>query len=172
MTDSELFFSLLRVTAAQVLRAAGLTTAKPSVVDAFTDILARYLTLLGATTRNFAEVAGRTEAELDDVRLALEHVGLVRPLNIYNDPFDEDTRGVDSLLDWFRGPQAVELRRVAGFGGGVRPRQIASASGGVETNGTALAGGSATGTGIDGGLKNEEWVAALRKLSEKRGAAS
>jgi len=137
-------------------------------VDAFTDILARYLTLLGATTRNFAEVAGRTEAELDDVRLALEHVGLVQPLNIYNDPFDEDTRGVDSLLDWFRGPQAAELRRVAGFGNGAG----SSADGGVETNGTALAGGGAAGAGIDGGLKNEEWVAALKKLSEKRGATS
>lgn len=36
MSDGELFFSLLRINAAQILRAAGLTTAKPSVLDAFT----------------------------------------------------------------------------------------------------------------------------------------
>jgi transcription initiation factor TFIID subunit 3 len=138
MSDSELFFSLLRITSAQILRAAGLTTAKPSVVDAFTgrfhplpppppkvylanpieplvDIVARYLMLLGTTTRDMAESSGRLQAELDDVRLALEHVGLVRPLNIFNDPYDDDTRGVDALIEWFRGPQAAEMRRVAGF---------------------------------------------------------
>ena len=36
MSESDLFFSLLRVSATQILRAAGLTTAKPSVIDAFT----------------------------------------------------------------------------------------------------------------------------------------
>lgn len=36
MNDQELFFALLRVSAAQSLRAAGLTTAKPSVLDAVT----------------------------------------------------------------------------------------------------------------------------------------
>lgn len=41
MSESELFFSLLRITAAQTLRAAGLTTAKPSVVDAFTGLSRR-----------------------------------------------------------------------------------------------------------------------------------
>lgn len=162
MSESELFFSLLRVSATQILRAAGLTTAKPSVIDAFTgtpppshhptpnshthpDILARYLLLLGSTTRDIAESSGRLNAELDDVRLALEHVGLVRPLNVYSDGRDEDTRGVDGLVEWFRGGQAAELRRVAGYGGGKEVGVLEGA-----------------------GVKNEEWVAALRKIAEKR----
>ncbi|KAA8894129.1 hypothetical protein FN846DRAFT_975739 [Sphaerosporella brunnea] len=139
MSDSELFFSLLRISAIQALRAAGITTAKPSVVDSFTDIVARYLMLLGSTTKDMAEGAGRLHAELDDVRMALEHVGIVRPLNVFNDPHDEDTRGVDTLVEWFRGPQAKEMRRVAGTD---------------QDEGT--------------GVKSEEWVNAMMKLAEKR----
>jgi transcription initiation factor TFIID subunit 3 len=95
------------------------------------DIVARYLMLLGTTTRDIAESAGRLHAELDDVRLALEHVGAVRPVNIFDDPEDADTRGIDQLVEWFKGPQAAELRRVAGFAG----------------------------ENTDAGVKNEEWVA-------------
>jgi len=102
------------------------------------DILARYLILLGTTTSEFAASAGRIHAELDDVRLALEHVSLVLPLNVFNDPNDDDTRGIDSLIEWFRGPQASQMRRVAGYAGatiaGAQPAE-------VET-----------------GVKNEEWL--------------
>ena len=133
MSNSELFFSLLRISAAQILRSAGLTTAKPSVVDAFTDILARHLHLLGSTTREIAESSGRLQADIDDVRLALEHVGVIRPVNIYNDPEDADTRGVDALVEWFRGTQAAEMRRVAGYAG--------------------------KGEGVGTEAKNEEWIA-------------
>ena len=134
MTDSEVYFTLLRVSAAQTLRSAGITAAKPSVVDAFTgspppnfspplhlqltlslDLLARYLTLLGTTTRNFAESGGRTQAELIDARMAMEHVGLLRPISIFNDPNDDDTEAIDALVEWFRGPQAADMRRVAGY---------------------------------------------------------
>ncbi|CCX34866.1 Bromodomain associated-domain-containing protein [Pyronema domesticum] len=138
MSESELFFSLLRITAAQTLRAAGLTTAKPSVVDAFTDITLRYLLLLGQTTASFAEASGRLQPEVDDIRLALEHVGAIRPVNIFNDPEDEDTRGVDILIEWFKGPQAAEMRRVAGI------------------------------VGQEAGGAGEEWAGALKKLNEKR----
>lgn len=168
MSDQELFFSLLRITAAQVLRSAGLTTAKPSVLDAFTgpypspsstpppithrpthtppDILMRYLLLLGTTTRNFCESAGRAHAELEDVRATLEHVGLIRPLNIYDDPNDEDTTGLERLIEWWKGGEAAEMRRVAGYGGGQREGAVV----GEEA------------------VRNEEWVAALRKLEAKR----
>ncbi|KAF8252869.1 hypothetical protein K440DRAFT_629411 [Wilcoxina mikolae CBS 423.85] len=139
MSQSELFFSLLRISAAQALRAAGLTSAKPSVLDACADILARYLMLLGTTTSKFAESAGRIQAELVDVRVAIEHVGLVLPLNIFDDPCDNDTRGIDNLVDWFRGPQAAEMRRVAGYPG------------------TSLA-GSQSGE-VRAGVNNEEWLA-------------
>ncbi|KAI5849005.1 hypothetical protein BZA05DRAFT_401964 [Tricharina praecox] len=146
MSDSELFFSLLRISAAQILRAAGLTTAKPSVVDAFTDILARHLLLLGSTTREIAESSGRLHADVDDVRLALEHVGVIRPVNVYADPDDVDTHGVDSLVEWFRGTHAAEMRRVAGYAG--------------------------KGEGVGTEAKNEEWIAAIKKITEKRAASS
>ena len=45
MAESELYFSLLRISAAQALRAAGLTTAKPSVLDAFTGTFFLFLFL-------------------------------------------------------------------------------------------------------------------------------
>jgi len=133
MSDSELFFSLLRISAAQILRSAGLTTAKPSVVDAFTDMLARHLQLVASTTREIAESAGRLRADVDDVRLALEHVGVVRPVNVFADPHEEDTRGIDALLEWFRSTQAAEMKRVAGFAG--------------------------KGEGVGTEAKNEEWIA-------------
>lgn len=149
MSEGDLFFALLRISAIQALRAAGLTTAKPSVVDAYTDILARYLHLLGSTTRSFAESAGRSTAELPDVRAALEHVGAIRPLNLYNDPEDEDTRGIENLIGWFRGGQAAEMRRVAGMEADVEV-------GGVG-NGAAMAVG---GVGA-------EWNGVIKKISEK-----
>ncbi|CAZ79919.1 unnamed protein product [Tuber melanosporum] len=139
MTDSEVYFTILRVSAAQTLRSAGITAAKPSVVDAFTDLLARYLTLLGTTTRNFAESGGRTQAELIDARMAMEHVGLLRPINIFSNPDDDDTEAVDALVEWFRGPQAADMRRVAGH---------------AEKEGQVG--------------KSDEWLGATKKLSEKR----
>jgi transcription initiation factor TFIID subunit 3 len=95
--------------------------------------------LLGTTTSKFAESAGRIQAELDDVRVAIEHVGLVLPLDIFDDPYDNDTRGIDNLVDWFRGPQAAEMRRIAGYPG---TSLVGSQSGEVRT-----------------GANNEEWLA-------------
>ncbi|KAI5809632.1 hypothetical protein DFH27DRAFT_458900, partial [Peziza echinospora] len=111
MAESDLYFSLLRVTAAQALRAAGLTTSKPSVLDAFTDITSRYLLLLAQTTRDFAELSNRpgSDPALEDVRAAMEHLGLIRPFEVA-----EDTRGVDNLIEWFKGPMAAEMRRISG----------------------------------------------------------
>jgi hypothetical protein len=72
--------------------------------------------------------------------MALEHVGLLRPLNIFDDPDDNDTRAVDALIDWFQGPQAAEMRRVAGF-------PVANGGEGTGAGGGALE-----------GPKNDEWL--------------
>ncbi|RPB17707.1 hypothetical protein P167DRAFT_561345 [Morchella conica CCBAS932] len=162
MSDQELFFALLRVSAAQALRAAGLTTAKPSVLDAVTDILSRYLTLLGSTTRDFAESSGRTHAELPDVRLALEHVGLLRPLNIFTDRDDEDTRAVDAFVEWMKGAQAAEMRRVAGFGVPGEEAVVmtaAAAGGGAITGATTMPAVAVGGATLENGARGEEWAA-------------
>lgn len=131
-------------------------------------------------------------ADLDDVRLALEHVGLVRPLNVFNDPFDEDTRGVDNLVEWFRGPQAAEMRRVAGFGSTSSTSTTAAVGASAGVVGMMARGQQQPGE-VEAGVKNEEWLAgmhlplsprtphngwvltirtALKRLSEKRGKES
>ncbi|KAH0608060.1 uncharacterized protein H6S33_002112 [Morchella sextelata] len=170
MSDQELFFALLRVSAAQALRAAGLTTAKPSVLDAVTDILSRYLTLLGSTTRDIAESSGRTHAELPDVRLALEHVGLLRPLNIFSDRDDEDTRAVDAFVEWMKGAQAAEMRRVAGFGVAGEENVVLAAGAGAVTGATTMPAVAVGGATLESGARGEEWVAAIRKVTDKRRA--
>jgi len=55
------------------------------------------------------------QAELIDARMAMEHIGLLRPIDIFNDPDDNDTEAVDALVEWFRGSQAADMRRVAGY---------------------------------------------------------
>ena len=126
------------------------------------------------------------------MRLALEHVGLVRPLNVFNDPFDEDTRGVDNLVEWFRGPQAAEMRRVAGFGSTPSTSTAAAAAAAAVAAGGMgmMARGQQQQPGeVEAEVKNEEWLAgmhpstlykvwvltirtALKRLSEKRGKDS
>lgn len=121
-----------------------------------------------------AERNNRVEPELSDVRQALEHVGLIRPLNVYDDPYDQDTRGIDSLIQWFQGHQASEIRRVAGF---AVPEVGVPGGGAVGVDG-ALPGapggaggaGNAAGAGA-GDAKNDEWLAALKKITEKRSGA-
>jgi transcription initiation factor TFIID subunit 3 len=138
MSDPDLNFALLRITASQALRSAGITSTRPSVLDAVTDLLSRYLVLLGSTTRAIAERSNRSQAELCDVRMAMEDVGLLRPIVLFgaeargedgragdggeqeedeeDEDEDEDCAAVDALVEWFRGPQAAEMRRVAGVG--------------------------------------------------------
>jgi hypothetical protein len=90
----------------------------------------------------FALAAGRGEADIRDVRLALEDIGLVAKGRLVSkkrlrrivrerageyesdeddtdpdgeDQDDESTESLGKLLDWFKGPQAAECRRVAGI---------------------------------------------------------
>lgn len=116
--SADLFRSILKVSAAQILRAAGFDRARsPAVIDAFADILARYLQLLGSTSQYFAELDNREESDLEDVRAAMEKCGLLRPLDLFSDEFtrQEETAGVDAFIDWARGTKAQELRLVAGM---------------------------------------------------------
>ena len=47
------------------------------------------------------------------------------------------------MIEWWRGADAAEMRRVAGYGG-------------------------RDGVAVEDGVRNEEWVAALRKVEAKR----
>ncbi|CAK7197522.1 hypothetical protein SEUCBS139899_000169 [Sporothrix eucalyptigena] len=107
-----LFHALLRPCILQILRAQGYHAARVSVVDAFTDLAARYMTLLCETTAHHTahhstELSGLVPSVVD-VRLALEDCGL---LSLGNDV--DDTRGIDEFVDWLGGARNREIRRIA-----------------------------------------------------------
>ncbi|KAK6532898.1 hypothetical protein TWF281_007069 [Arthrobotrys megalospora] len=112
-TQEQFYFSLLRISTAQMLRHAGLAGSRPSVLDSLTDMTARYLTLLGTTARAVSESSNRTTTELTDVLCAMEHLGLLRPLTLYHPDLD-DTRAIDGFISWAKSPEVEELRKLAG----------------------------------------------------------
>ena len=75
--DHPFYFSLARISAAQILRAAGIDRTRPSTLDTVTDILIRYLHLLGTQSMSFALHAGHTESNIRDIRLAMEEIGVI-----------------------------------------------------------------------------------------------
>jgi transcription initiation factor TFIID subunit 3 len=144
--DNPFYFNLARISAAQVLRAAGIDRTRPSTLDTLTDILIRYLHLLGTQSMSYALIAGRTESDTRDIRLAMEEIGLIAKGRLVSrkrlrriireragdyeideedtdpdgeDEDDESTETLERLLSWFKGPQAAECRRVAGVSSGM-----------------------------------------------------
>ena len=132
MTASDLHSALLRPAVLQVLKAMGFSLAKPVVVDTLTDLTARYLLLLASETGQLAlNNHGDSQPTVQDVRLALEKVGALRPQMKATEeaargyekvdgilvPF-EDLRGVRNLVKWAEGPIHKEIRRVGGLDGG------------------------------------------------------
>ncbi|OLL25347.1 Transcription initiation factor TFIID subunit 3 [Neolecta irregularis DAH-3] len=105
MKDDRLFFSLCRISATQILQSSGFDKSRPSVIDTFTDILIRYIDLLGSTAKTFAEVAGRSSVHLEDLRGAFENTGVF---------FKEE--GVEEFILWCKGGAVQEARRVSGVG--------------------------------------------------------
>jgi transcription initiation factor TFIID subunit 3 len=143
--DNPFYFNLARISAAQILRAAGIDRTRPSTLDTLTDILIRYLYLLGTQSMSFALIAGRTDPDIRDIRLAMEEVGIIAKGRLVSrkrlrrlvqqrageyevdeedkdpdgeDEDDDSTETLERLLKWFKGPQAAECRRVAGVSSG------------------------------------------------------
>ncbi|KAK6504229.1 hypothetical protein TWF506_002435 [Arthrobotrys conoides] len=112
-SQEQFYFSLLRISTAQMLRHAGLAGSRPSVLDSLTDMTARYLTLLGTTARAISESSNNVESELADVLCAMEQIGLLRPLTLYNADLD-DTRAIDNFITWAKSPEIEELRKISG----------------------------------------------------------
>lgn len=72
----EFSHSLSRVVAAQIAEAAGFEGVQESAVDILADLLLRYLGSLCSSAHGLAELAGRSQANLADVLLALEELGV------------------------------------------------------------------------------------------------
>ncbi|KAF4122442.1 hypothetical protein GMORB2_7434 [Geosmithia morbida] len=116
---STLFHALLRPSTLQILRATGYHGTSPAVLDAVTDLAARYLTMLCEKTASHAlhnhdgEAGDYTVAE---VRMALEEAGALLPARLEVEQQwrgEEDTRGVDEFVAWFSGPRMKEIAEFA-----------------------------------------------------------
>ena len=105
---------------------------KPGVVDTMTDLAARYLLLMASETATAAATNHYdNQPTIQDVRLALERVGALRPQMKATEemargkefidgelvPF-EDMRGIRSFIKWCEGSTNREIRRVGGLEGG------------------------------------------------------
>ncbi|KAL1997779.1 hypothetical protein VTN02DRAFT_787 [Thermoascus thermophilus] len=120
MSGPNLHNALLRPPVIQILRAAGFHSTRPSVLDTLVDIAARYLLLLASSAADHAnnshpDIPAPT---LEDVRLALEDAGALRPQMRGTEEAwrgEEDLRGLEGFLGWFTGPVNREIRRIAGF---------------------------------------------------------
>ncbi|KAG5520131.1 hypothetical protein PMAC_001207 [Pneumocystis sp. 'macacae'] len=103
------FFALARISAIQILRSAGISRAKHSVMDSFTDIFIRYLLLLGTTAKKFAEMSGRPLVQMEDLRAAMENIGLLDTSS-----GEDDVEPVETFINWCKGPFTAELRHISG----------------------------------------------------------
>ncbi len=125
MDPSPLHPSLLRPPLLHILRAAGFTTTRPSVLDTLTDLTIRHLNLLCASLARHSQLRqppppGQppNEITLLDVRMALQETGAFYPS--VSDMEEqargyEDTRGVDAFIAWSTGEVNREIRRIAGM---------------------------------------------------------
>src|SRR5271169_3313686 len=75
--DNPFYFSIARISTAQILRAAGIDRTRPSTLDCLTDILIRYLHLLATQSMFFSLAAGRPEVDIRDIRLAMQDIGII-----------------------------------------------------------------------------------------------
>src|SRR4051812_7861545 len=68
--------SLLRISALQIAQSAGFEATHPLPGNVLTDVLIQYLTLLGSTARQFAELGGRQVVNAHDVGHGLMELGV------------------------------------------------------------------------------------------------
>lgn len=122
MDPSTLHPSLLRPPLLHILRAAGFTTTRPSVLDTLVDLTSRYLTLLATHTARHAALRQPSSSPhaitLTDVRLALQDAGAFHPsMSEMEEQVlgQEDMRGVDAFIAWCQGEGNREIRRIAGM---------------------------------------------------------
>ncbi|KAK4692563.1 hypothetical protein P7C71_g4668, partial [Lecanoromycetidae sp. Uapishka_2] len=129
MTSSGQFHpSLLRPPIIHVLRAAGFTATRPSVLDTLTDLTSRYLTILSAHTARHARLRSESGADplfdgtdavtVTDVRMAMQDAGALFPqMSEMEEQIqgEEDMRGMEAFLAWTTGDVNKEIRRIAGL---------------------------------------------------------
>lgn len=78
MSDT-LYTSLLGVSVAQLVQNAGFYGINTGTCETLTDITRRYIEVVGSIAAEYANEDGRLVPNLDDVALALRHVGFDLP---------------------------------------------------------------------------------------------
>lgn len=142
MSQNDLFLHLLRPAVLHILRATGFQHGKPSAVDTIVDLTARYLSLLAERTAyNAYSNHNNLTPDITDVRMAMQDCALLvptmtageelwkeilrKPLEHYNGETGareneerrrtlEDTADVHEFIEWVKGDQNKEIRRIAG----------------------------------------------------------
>ncbi|KAL9073970.1 MAG: hypothetical protein Q9161_002592 [Pseudevernia consocians] len=172
MSTNPLHPSLLRPPILHILRAAGFTSTRPSVLDTLVDLAARYLTLLAAHTARHAllrhpspphQPPSPNTTTITEVRLALQDAGALYPqMGTMEEQAlaEEDTRGIDAFISWCTGPGALEIRRVAGLT--PDPSTTTTATIDPSANADANANAATTETMV-GGEKMEDFLTLLKK---------
>ncbi|KAL1795131.1 hypothetical protein ACET3X_006947 [Alternaria dauci] len=143
MSQNDLFLNLLRPAVLHILRATGFQHGKPSAVDTIVDLTARYLSLLAERTAyNAFSNHNDLTPNVSDVRMAMQDCALLvptmtageelwkeilrKPLDEYNEETGareneaarrdaEDTADVTEFIEWVKGDQNKEIRRIAGI---------------------------------------------------------
>ncbi|KAH7563967.1 hypothetical protein BM1_01014 [Bipolaris maydis] len=142
MSQNDLFLSLLRPAVLHILRATGFQHGKPSAVDTIVDLTARYLSVLAERTAyNAYSNHNDLVPNITDVRMAMQDCALLvptmtageelwkeilrKPLEEYNVETGareneaarrdaEDTADITEFIEWVKGEQNKEIRRIAG----------------------------------------------------------
>lgn len=112
---SDFFFSITRVTCAQILKSAGIDRCSSSTLDTLTDIYIRYMRLLAAKSLKAASLAGKNEVQVLDVALAMEQTKLIRPNSSldFSEESDWTLQGWQEFIDFVEGPIVAEQQRIS-----------------------------------------------------------
>ena len=119
--DSDFFFALARISAAQILRAAGFVRCRPTTLDTFTDLLIGILRSIASTSIHTASAGYRSVVSFEDVIGAFEQVGVIsagRSIAHAGEVID-DVEPIEGFVTWCKSDQTRELRRIAGMGNGI-----------------------------------------------------
>ena len=119
MSSHSLHISLLRPPILHILRAAGFHSTRPAVLDSLVDLASRYLILIASKTSTYAlSNHNGLEPTVMDVRMALQDVGAFWPqISIMEEQVrdEEDLRGIEAFIEWLKGEENQEIRRIAGL---------------------------------------------------------
>lgn len=122
MEDS-FYFSLLRISVAQILKASGFDKCKPLVLNTVTELYIKHLELVLSKAKKFALTRSNCTNEMlpQDLTQALLDVQLIKPLSFESilDPRDNaiepeaeyNTKSLESLVRWLRYGDSYSLSK-------------------------------------------------------------